>query len=66
MNEPVSEDHAATIRQVEESQQELSQALGDLEGVVRRSVDPLKWIAERPLPWLLAGLVLGVWLGSRR
>jgi hypothetical protein len=41
---PDSDDHAATTREVEESQQELTQALGDLEGVVRRSVDPARLI----------------------
>ena len=66
MSEPDSEEQAASIREVEESQQELSQALGDLEGVVRSSVDPARWITERPLPWLLGGLVLGLWLGTKR
>jgi hypothetical protein len=66
MSEPDSEDHAATIREVEESQQELSQALGDLEGIVRRSIDPARWIMGRPLPWVLGGLVLGMWLGTKR
>jgi len=40
MSGPDSDDHAAPMREVEESQQELSQVLGDLEGAVRRSVDP--------------------------
>jgi hypothetical protein len=66
MSEPDSEEHAAAIREVEKSQQELSQALGDLEGVVRSSVDPAKWITDRPLPWVLGGLVLGFWFGTRR
>jgi hypothetical protein len=66
MSEPDSEEHAAAIREVEESQQELSQALGDLEGVVRSSVDPAKWITDRPLPWVLGGLVLGFWFGTKR
>jgi hypothetical protein len=66
MSGPDSEEHTATIREVEESQQELSQALGDLEGIVRSSVDPARWITERPLPWLLGGLVLGLWLGTKR
>jgi hypothetical protein len=65
MSIPESEDHVATS-EVEESQQELSQALGDLEGIVRSSVDPARWITERPLPWLLGGLVLGLWLGGKR
>ncbi len=66
MSEDVSEEHAAAVREVEESQQELSQALGDLEGVVRSSVDPAKWITDRPLPWVLGGLVLGFWFGTKR
>jgi hypothetical protein len=66
MSRPDSEAHAATTREVEDSQQELSQALGDLEGIVRRSVDPARWITERPLPWLLGGFVLGLWLGTKR
>ena len=66
MSEAVSEEYAAAVREVEESQQELSQALGDLEGVVRSSVDPAKWITDRPLPWVLGGLVLGFWFGTKR
>jgi len=66
MSEHESDDHAATSRDVEESQQELSAALGDLEGMVRSSIDPARWITERPLPWLLGGLVLGLWLGTKR
>jgi hypothetical protein len=66
MSEPDSEEHAAAIREVEESQQELSQALGELEGVVRSSVDPAKWVTDRPLPWILGGLVLGFWFGTKR
>jgi hypothetical protein len=66
MSEHDSDDRAAAVREVEESQQEFSQALGDLEGVVRRSVDPARWITDRPLPWLLGGFVLGLWLSAKR
>jgi hypothetical protein len=66
MSEPDSEEHAAAIREVEESKQELSQALGDLEGIVRSSVDPARWITDRPLPWVLGGLALGFWFGTKR
>jgi hypothetical protein len=66
MSGPDSEEHATAIREVEESQQELSEALGDLEGAVRSSVDPAKWITDRPLPWVLGGLVLGFWFGTKR
>jgi hypothetical protein len=66
MSEDVSEQHAAAVREVEQSQREFSQALGDLEGVVRSSVDPMKWITDRPLLWVLGGLVLGFWFGTKR
>jgi hypothetical protein len=66
MSKPDSEEHAEAIREVEENQQELSQAMCDLEGVVRRSVDPARWITDRPLPWLLGGFVLGLSLGTKR
>jgi len=66
MSEADSETHAARVREVEERQQELSEALGDLEGIVRQSVDPARWITGQPLPWLVGGLVLGLWLGSKR
>jgi hypothetical protein len=66
MSEAVSEEYAAAVREVEESQQEFSEALGDLEGVVQSSVDPAKWITDRPLPWVLGGLVLGFWFGTKR
>jgi hypothetical protein len=66
MSGPDSDDHPAPMREVEESQQELSQALGDLEGAVLRSVDPARLITERPLPWLLGGLALGFWFGTKR
>ena len=66
MTEPHSEDQAAAASEVVDSQQELSQALGDLESVVRKSADPARWITERPLAWLLGGLALGFWFGTRR
>jgi hypothetical protein len=66
MSGPDSDYHPAPIREVEESQQELGQALGDLEGAVRRSIDPARLITERPLPWLLGGLALGFWFGTKR
>jgi hypothetical protein len=66
MSGPDSDDHAAPMREVEESQQELSQALGDLAGAVRRSVDPARLITERPLPWVVGGLALGFWFGTKR
>ena len=66
MIEPNSDEQSAAASEVEESQQEFSQALGDLESVVRKSADPARWITERPLAWLLGGLALGFWFGTRR
>lgn len=66
MSEPASEEHAAAISQIEDSQRELTEALQELEGAVWSSVDPGRSIRQRPLPWLLGGLALGVWLGAKR
>lgn len=63
---PGSEERMTANREVEESQQELSRALGDVEGIIRRSVDPVRWITVRPLPWLLGVFALGLWLGAKR
>ena len=61
-----SEDHSAAVSEVEDSQEELSQAFADLAGVVERSVDPVRWITERPHLCLLGGFALGFWFGGRR
>jgi hypothetical protein len=61
-----SDEREAAVHDVEESRRELGRALVDLEDVVRSGLDPARWIAERPLPWLLGGLALGLWLGTKR
>ena len=66
MNGPDSEIQSAAASEVEDSQEELSQALENFEDVVRKSVDPVQWVTERPHLWLLGGFALGFWFGSRR
>ena len=66
MNETDTDERETAAEVVEESRRELSRALGDLEDVVRSGLDPARWIAERPLPWLLGGFAVGLWLGKKR
>jgi hypothetical protein len=66
MNETDAEDRETAAAVAEESRRELGRALGDLETAPDDGLDPARWIAERPLPWLLGGLVVGLWLGSKR
>jgi len=51
-------------------EQELEQALVDLERAVWRPFATVErvsqHIADRPLPWLFASLLVGLWFGSRR
>jgi len=51
-------------------EQDLERALVDLERAVWRpfaAVDRVgQHIADRPLPWLFASLLVGLWFGTRR
>jgi hypothetical protein len=46
-------------------EQELEQALVDLKQAVQHPFAIRERIAENPLPWLVGGLLIGLWLGSR-
>lgn len=46
-------------------EQELEQALTDLKVAVQRPFAIGDRIAENPLPWLIGGLLIGLWLGTR-
>jgi len=53
---------------LERDQQELVASLGSLRERARRDLahlDPRRRIEERPVPWLLAAALLGLWLGAR-
>jgi hypothetical protein len=46
-------------------EQELEQALVDVKQAVRRPFAIAERIAANPAPWLIGGLLIGLWLGSR-
>lgn len=59
------EQQRETLReQVESGEAELRQAVEDLKEAVGRPLRVLQRLQENPLPWLLAGALVGVWLGS--
>jgi len=57
------------LASAERHEEELEQALGDLGRAVSRPFAVRQNIgeqlAERPVPWLAASLLIGVWLASR-
>ena len=46
-------------------EQELERALTDLKEAVHRPFAIADRIAEKPLPWLIGSLLIGLWLGTR-
>ena len=58
----VREELRACIRRDEE---QLRDAVEDLEISVSQSLDVASRVAERPYAWLLAALALGFWRGIR-
>jgi hypothetical protein len=53
------------LRSIERDQEEIRRAVADLRGAAR-TFNPRDRIVAHPLPWMLGGLLLGLWLGSRR
>jgi benzoyl-CoA reductase/2-hydroxyglutaryl-CoA dehydratase subunit BcrC/BadD/HgdB len=66
MDTSISQARSELLPKIEESQQEFRQAIEELETAVKRGIDPRAWIVERPLPFLIGGLLFGFWLGVRR
>lgn len=60
-----SEERAQLEEQVERSEQDLRAAVEDLKDAVSRPFRVVEQLAENPTPWLLAGVLVGVWLGAR-
>jgi len=60
-----SQERAEILPEIERSEEELRQAVGELQTAVQRGVDPRVWIAERPLAWAVGAFFVGVWLGLR-
>jgi hypothetical protein len=61
----IAEKREQVLPAVERSEQEFREAIDELQTVVQSQLDVSKWVAERPLPWLIGGLLFGLWLGQR-
>jgi hypothetical protein len=66
MKNTTSQERAEILPEIERSEEELRQAVGELQVAVKRGVDPRVWIAERPLVWGLGAFLVGLWFGWRR
>ena len=53
-------------RNVERGEHELREAVDDLKRAVNRPLAVVNEITRKPLPWLLCGVLVGIWLGARR
>lgn len=51
--------------QVQQEEQELRQAVEDLKEAVRKPFRIIERVQANPVPWMLSGALLGIWLGSR-
>lgn len=60
-----SQEREELLKNVEREEIELREAVHDLKRAVARPFALLKEATEKPGPWLLAGVLLGVWLGFR-
>jgi hypothetical protein len=65
MKNRTDQERAAILPEIERSDEELRQAVGELQIAVKRGVDPRVWIAERPLVWALGAFFVGLWFGMR-
>jgi hypothetical protein len=61
----VEEKHERLAASAARSERELREALRDLRQAVDR-LRPVERIRRQPLPWMFSGLLVGVWLGSRK
>jgi hypothetical protein len=65
MKTDISREREEILPKIEQSEEDLRHAVGELQTAVQRSVDARVWIAERPLIWLLGSFFVGLWLGLR-
>jgi len=63
---PEAEERQLIRHSMEEHRQQLRLAVQDLKDAARSWTDIRDPIRERPVPWLLGGLLLGFCLGLRR
>jgi hypothetical protein len=50
--------------QVEREEAELRQAVEDLKDAVAKPFRIIEQLQDNPVPWLLSGALIGLWLGS--
>jgi len=61
-----SVDQREALRQsIEEDKAELLDAVSELKTAVQHQFQLRERIAENPVPWLVGGLLLGLWFGTR-
>ena len=53
------------VKSVERNENELRQAVSDLKEAVSRPLQIVEQVTREPLPWILSGILIGVWLGAR-
>jgi hypothetical protein len=59
-------DEREILRQaIEDDKAELLDAVGELKAAVTNQFQLRERIAEHPVPWLVGGFLLGLWLSSR-
>lgn len=52
--------------EITQHKQELQEAVAKLRVAAKRPLGLADGIRDHPLPWLAGGLLIGLWLGSRR
>ena len=66
MNNTYLEKREALLPAVEKSEEELKQALGELQTAVQKKFDLGERFAEHSMGLLAGGFLFGLWLGIRR
>jgi len=58
-------DRVALLEQVERDERELETAVDEVRAAVTRPIETVERIVRNPLPWLLSGVLIGLWFGAR-
>lgn len=54
------------LRSIEQDQEDVRGAVRELTSAARSTIDVRAYIRESPLAWVMGGVLLGAWMGSRR
>ena len=65
-NDTFSERREALKPAVERSEEELREALGQLQDAVQKKLSFTERVAAEPWPWITGAFVIGFWFGWRR